>query len=148
MLHTWVSLIIVAQYGLVWKKRSNTCVMCICFLLFISIVSDSGSDSVLLGPPRNVLCQMWELNEIHWLWCDDVKSLCGKQMKYILYQLIIHHEQTKKSVMVKYCKTLFHILYFPVDKTSYYNFKIIYSVHFESVFSFHIPTKCTYNEWY
>jgi hypothetical protein len=106
MLHTWVSLIIVAQYVLVWKRKSNTCVMCICFMVFSSIVSGSGNDSVLLGPSRNVLCQIWELNEIHWLWCDDDKSLGGKWIKYILYWLIINHEQTKRVLrwsITKFC---------------------------------------------
>jgi hypothetical protein len=29
------------------------------------------------------------------------------------------------------------------------NFKIIYSMHFESIFfSFNVPTKCTYSTWY
>jgi hypothetical protein len=81
--------------------------MCICFLLFSFILSDSGSDSVLLGPARNVLCQIRELNEIHWLWCDDHRSFCGKQMKYILYQLIIHHEQTKKVLLWSIAKLCF-----------------------------------------
>ena len=110
MLRTWVSLITAAQYGLVWNRRSNTCVMCICFLLFFSIVSDCGSGSVLLGPARNVLCQIWELNEIHWLWCDDDKSLCGKQMKYVLYQLIIHHEQMRNVLWWSRIGNVGHIL--------------------------------------
>ena len=106
MLHTWVSSITVSQYGLVWKRRSDTCVMCICFFLFSSIVSDSRSDNVLLGPAGNVLCQIWKLNEIHWLWYDDDKSLCGQQMKYILNQLIIHHEKMKRVLwwhITKFC---------------------------------------------
>ena len=124
------------------------CVMCICFFLFSSIVSDSGSDNVLLGPVRNVLCQIWELNDILWLSCDDDKSLCGKTDEIHLLSVYNTLCSNGKKCYGEVLQNSVSCFILPVYKTSYSNFKIIYSVDFESVFSFNIPTKCTYNKWY